>query len=81
MPRKRDEESGQYTENYPLELFIDAIRDAEDNMAGTSEIAEIVGCSHRLALLRLNTLVEQGRIQRRDIGRSNVWMLTEGNDE
>lgn len=77
MPRKRDEESGKYTENYPAERFIAALREAEGNVAGTSEIAETVGCSDRLTLLRLDALAEEGRIQRRDIGRSNVWMLAD----
>lgn len=81
MPRERDEESGKYTESYPLALFVEAIRSAEGSMAGTQEIAETVGCSHRLALLKLNTLAEDGRIQRRDVGRSNVWLPTEGDDD
>ena len=77
MPRKRDEASGRYTESYPPEAFLDAIREAEDGLAGTGEIAEAVGCSERLALLKLDQLADEGRIRRRNIGRSNVWLLTE----
>ena len=77
MPRERDEASGRYTERYPPAVFLDAIREAEDGLAGTGEIAEAVGCSERLALLKLNELAEEGQVRRRNIGRSNVWLLAE----
>lgn len=81
MPRERDEGSGQYTESYPAELFLDAIRDAEDGFAGTGTLAETVGCSERLALLKLDQLAGDGRVRSRDIGRSSVWLLADEESE
>jgi hypothetical protein len=81
MPRERDEGSGQYTESYPLDVFLDAIHDAEDEFAGTGEIAEQVGCSERLALLKLDRLADEGRARSREIGRSSVWLLTDDESE
>jgi hypothetical protein len=81
MPRERDEGSGQYTERYPFGVFLDAIRDAEDGFAGTGEIAKQVGCSERLALLKLDRLADEKRVRRREIGRSSVWLLTDGESE
>jgi hypothetical protein len=75
MPRRRDEASGKYTERYPLPVFVDALRDAEEGLAGTGEIAERVGCSKRLALLKLNRLVDEGRVRCRNVGRSKVWLV------
>jgi hypothetical protein len=74
MPRGRDEASGKYTERYPLPVFVDALRNAEEGLAGTGEIAERVGCSKRLALLKLDELVDEGRVRCRNIGRSKVWL-------
>jgi len=81
MPRERDEGSGQYTERYPPGVFLDAIRDTDDGFSGTGEIAERVGCSERLALLKLDRLANEKRVRRREIGRSSVWLLTDGESE
>jgi len=76
MPRDRDEESGQYTDAYDDESFLDAIR-AADGLAGTSEIAETVGCTSRHALNRLRELEEAGRVTKKMVGNSLVWMLAD----
>ena len=81
MSRERDDGTGQYTERYPLDAFLEAIRDAEDGFAGTSAIAEQVGCSERLALLKLDRLADEKRVRSREIGRSSVWLLTDGESE
>lgn len=74
MGRERDEESGQYTDAYADEDFLDAIEQA-DGMAGTGEVAEIVGCSDRQALNRLKQLEAEGEIKGKNIGRSFVWRI------
>jgi GTP-sensing pleiotropic transcriptional regulator CodY len=76
MPRKRDEESGKYTDSYSDVDFISAIKEAE-GVAGTQEVAEKVGCSHRQALNRLKNIEDSGAIVSKDVGQSLVWQLAE----
>jgi hypothetical protein len=74
MARDRDDESGKYTDAYSDEDFIEAIR-TEGGLAGTTAVAEIVGCTRRQALNRLKELRERNRVQSKDVGRSLVWQL------
>ena len=76
MPRDRDEESGRYTDAYRDEDFLTALAELE-GLAGTSDIAERVGCSKRHALNRLHELEDAGRVHSKDVGRSLVWILAE----
>lgn len=76
MGRERDEEIGRYTDAYPDMEFIDGIT-TEGGMAGTGDIAEFVGCSHRQALNRLKKLEERNQVTSKKIGRSLVWQLTD----
>jgi predicted ArsR family transcriptional regulator len=74
MAPERDAESGKYTDAYSDEDFIDAIQ-VEGGLAGTSAVAEIVGCTHRQALNRLKDLEEREMVTSKDVGRSLVWQL------
>lgn len=76
MPRERDEDSGKYTDSYDDEQFISAIQKVE-GVAGTREVADQVGCSHRQALNRLKDIEERGVIVSKDVGQSLVWQLVE----
>lgn len=48
-----------------------------DAMAGTSEIADKVGCTHRTAYLRLQSLESEGKIKGTKVGNSLVWTVSE----
>jgi hypothetical protein len=74
MPRDRDAESGKYTDAFSDEDFIEAIH-AEGGLAGTTAVAEIVGCTRRQALNRLKDLEERNKLISKDVGRSLVWQL------
>ena len=74
MAPERDAESGKYTDAYSDEDFIDAIQ-VEGGLAGTSAVAEIVGCTHRQALNRLKDLEEREMVTSKDVGRSLAWQL------
>lgn len=74
MGRKRDDESGKYTTAYTDEDFIEAIK-SEDGLAGTTAIAEIVGCTQRQALNRLKELEKQEKVVSKDVGRALVWQV------
>jgi len=74
MGRDRDAESGKYTTAYADEDFIEAI-ELEDGLAGTTAVAEIVGCTQRQALNRLKELEAEGKVNSKDVGRSLVWQI------
>lgn len=74
--KEREEESGKYTTSYPDAAFLDAIQQL-DGMAGTSEIAEEVGCTRRTAYTRLKTLENDDRVSSRKVGSSLVWTISE----
>lgn len=72
--KDREEETGKYSTSYPESDFLNAIDDL-DGLAGTSEIAEEVGCTRRTAYTRLKSLEEDGRVSSRKVGNSLVWSL------
>lgn len=59
------------------EKFIDTV--SERDFPSTSEVVEGVGCKYRTAYGRLGELEDEGRIKRREIGNSLVWLT--GDDE
>lgn len=79
MP-KRNEESGRYTDEYPREEFLDALRTL-DGTGGTSEIAGEVGCIRETAYKKLRAMRDDGLVNSRDVGGSLLWILTEDDDE
>ena len=74
MPRSRDDDSGQYTDSYSEDDFVEAIQGAE-GLVGTGEIAETVGCTRRHALNRLRELEDAEVVRSEKVGRSLVWQL------
>ena len=77
MPGKdREEESGRYTTSYTDSEFIEALQHLE-GMAGTSDIAEEIGCTQRTAYTRLKSLEDQNMIESRKVGSSLLWSLSE----
>jgi GTP-sensing pleiotropic transcriptional regulator CodY len=72
----RDNDSGEYTQTYSDSDFIDAI-DEMGGMAGTSEISDFVGCTHRTAYTRLQAIEQEGSIHSRKVGNSIVWIHDE----
>ncbi|WP_424008078.1 transcriptional regulator [Haloferax denitrificans] len=67
----RDDESGQFTEQYSEEEFLKAVRNIDH--ATTAKIAEEVECSYDLAYRRLNVLADNGKIKRIEVGSSFIW--------
>ena len=75
MPGKdREEESGKYTTTYPDSDFTDAIQKL-GGMAGTSEVAETVGCTRRTAYTRLQTLESEGQVSSKKVGNTLLWSV------
>lgn len=78
MPRKRDEETGQYTEAYTDDDVLDAVEALE--LPGTGDVAERVGCSHELAYKKLRSFEEEGAVSSRKVGNTRVWQLQPDHD-
>jgi DNA-binding Lrp family transcriptional regulator len=71
VSRKRDEETGQFSQKYERETFLDAITELETPT--TAEIADFVGCSYDLAYRRLQKLEEEDTISKIEVGNSFLW--------
>jgi CTP-dependent riboflavin kinase len=76
MPRDRDPESGKFREAYADKRFIEALR-ATDGMAGSKEVAGQVGCSYETAYRKLQRLADRGRVTRRTVGNTIMWVLAD----
>ena len=72
MPRDRDEESGEYTETYPLEEVLAALETLSGS-AGTQDVADEVGCAYRTAYAKLTELEERGDVTSRKVGNARLW--------
>jgi len=71
---ERDDETGRYTGEYPREDFLNAIKDS-DQLLGTGEIADVVGCAHDTAYKRLQYLENEGVITSQKVGNTLLWLL------
>ena len=77
MPNdKRDTESGQFTQKYPVEEFLAAI-EKEGGFASTQDVAGHVGCSRPTAYQKLSTLEQEGVVAKRDVGPAVAWSIAE----
>lgn len=63
--------TGRYAQQYPDEAFVHAVEEREP--AGTSEIAEAVGCTTQNADYRLKRLERDGSVSSKNVGGSLVW--------
>lgn len=72
----RDDDSGRYSETYPLTDFIDALDDLGGS-AGTQEVADAVGCKYRTANAKLHELEAEGRVSTRRVGNAYLWMVAD----
>ncbi|WP_327052313.1 transcriptional regulator [Halomicrococcus gelatinilyticus] len=71
MAPQRDEESGEFTDQYPRQKFIEAVEELE--IATTPKVAEYVGCSYDLAYRRLHEFDEEGAVTKTDAGGVFIW--------
>lgn len=72
---QRDEETQRFTPTYSDDDFLTAVRELE--VAGTGEVADVVGCTTENARVRLNDLVNRGELEKREIGGRNIYRLAE----
>lgn len=75
MPRNRDDESGLYTERYPVGEFRDALEGIAP--ATTSDVAEEIGCAYPTAYQKLRMLEDDGEIASERVGNVRLWSVGE----
>jgi predicted transcriptional regulator len=75
MTDETRDERGQFAPEYADEGFLDAVRAHEP--AGTSEVADAVGCTTQNADYRLRQLRDAGYVESKKVGRSLVWTLAD----
>lgn len=76
MSDERRNDRGQFAPQYSDSEVLDAVREHEP--AGTTEVANTLGCTTQNADYRLRKLQEGGRVESKKVGRSLVWMLADG---
>lgn len=75
MPKERDEESGKYTTAHTDEDLVDYIK-SEGGVA-TRELAEAFDYARPTAYRRLVNLEDAGKVKRREVGNSLLWMAAD----
>lgn len=69
----RDTETGRFTDRYPPDAFVEAVRETDD-VAGTQDVAERVGVGYDTAYKKLRRLEAEDRIRSRKVGNARVWL-------
>ncbi|ELZ96640.1 winged helix-turn-helix transcriptional regulator [Haloferax sulfurifontis] len=72
--RERNE-GGQFEPEYTDEEVIEAV--AENEPAGTTEVADELGIARQSADYRLRRLLDDDRISKKKVGNSLVWSVDE----
>ena len=75
--KKERRGNGQYEPKFEDREFLEAVRDTE--LATSSDVAEKVGCSRDWAYKKLNTLVDEDKVEKTGLAKGyvSVWSLTE----
>ena len=73
--RNRDENSGRFSEEYPRDDFLRTLE--ELGAAGTTDVAEQVGCDRRTAYLKLQSLEEDGDVKSQKVGNALLWEVVD----
>lgn len=76
MVAHRDDDSGRYTETYPLNAFLAAL-ESLGGSAGTQAVADEVGCKYRTANAKLHELEDEERVSSQKVGNAYLWTLVD----
>lgn len=75
VDRHRDD-SGTYTSEYDSDEFLDALRAHSGSVVPTSVVTDEVGCARDTAIAYLGKLVEDGGVEKHDVGAGFAWSVT-----
>ena len=74
MPRRRNENSGQFEEVYDQNNILELL---EDNRMATSEIADALGCHRTTAHGKLTRLENEELVESTQAGNTYIWEVSE----
>ena len=77
--RGRDTQTGEYNETYPLQKFIDALEELDEEV-GTKAVEHAVGCEYRTALAKLKELEDRYVVTTSRVGNAYLWSLAESTE-
>lgn len=72
MPRRRNEETGQYKEVYSDEAILELLRGTR---LSTSEIANKLGCHRTTAYDRLTEMEKRNKVSSSAVGNTLIWEI------
>lgn len=80
MSGKERADNGEYVERTTMEQVLLTMRDADDPIVTSGDVAETLGCSRETARRKLTELHTEGWIERREVGASAIvwWVPDEG---
>jgi len=62
------------------EEIIEALHSIEEPVASAAEIAETFSISRTAANIRLNQLLEEGRVKKKSVGKGYVWWVSDSSE-
>ena len=73
-------DSGTYTSEYDPEEFLDALRAHGGSVVPTRAVIDEIGCARDTALDYLKQLVEDGAVEKHDVGAGFAWSVTDSEE-
>jgi len=66
-------ESGVYASQYSTDTIIETLE--REDVVGTQDIADALGCVYDTAYKRLRKLEDEGRVQSQKVANTRIWDL------
>ena len=77
---RRRGDAGTYESEYDAEEFLDALRAHGGSVVSTSVVIDEVGCARDTAIAYLEQLVEEGAVEKHDVGAGFVWSVADSEE-
>jgi len=73
------DDQGQFATGYTDGEFLEAVYETE-GLAGTTDVANAVGCSYETAIKRLSELADNGMLDTQKVANARIWMIESDTD-
>ena len=77
---RRRGDAGTYEPEYDAEGFLDALRAHGGSVVPTRAVVDEVGCARDTAIAYLQQLVEDGAVEKHDVGAGFAWSVTDSEE-
>ena len=71
-------ETGLYASQYSTDTIIETLE--REDMVGTRDIADALGCVYDTAYKRLRKLEDEGRVESQKVANTRIWDLADATD-